>query len=283
MTIAISIKVSDGIVLAADSAGTLITRNHTDNTKNVINIYNSSNKVFNLLKGLPIGIATWGDEAVGLYSIPMLIKDFRKLLMESKSNWWVEPSCYTISDICSKFKNFLDEELSKTSDSSNEQCTGFYIAGYSSGERFAELWSLEINKGKCLIPIEIVTKNQYTSINWAGQPEALSRLVKGYSMSLWKCLQDEGIEASMVTKIIDTCQNKLESIFVFPSMPIQDTIDLAEYLVNTTIGYVRFTPGANIVGGPIDIAAITKHEGFKWIRRKHFYDSSLNPKGGEFI
>jgi hypothetical protein len=60
-------------------------------------------------------------------------------------------------------------------------------------------------------------------------------------------------------------------------MPIQDAIDLAEYLVHTTIQYVRFSPGEPVVGGPIEIATITKHEGFKWIRRKHFFEARLNP------
>jgi len=40
--------------------------------------------------------------------------------------------------------------------------------------------------------------------------------------------------------------------------------------------FTRFLPGAKIIGGPIEIAAITKHEGFKWISRKHYYDKSLN-------
>jgi hypothetical protein len=31
--------------------------------------------------------------------------------------------------------------------------------------------------------------------------------------------------------------------------------------------------------GPIEIAAITKHEGFKWIERRHFYPPELNPAG----
>lgn len=60
-------------------------------------------------------------------------------------------------------------------------------------------------------------------------------------------------------------------------MPIQDAIDLAEYLVNLTVMWSRFTPGAAVVGGPIEIAAITKHEGFKWIRRKFYFDKALNP------
>ena len=33
---------------------------------------------------------------------------------------------------------------------------------------------------------------------------------------------------------------------------------------------------AQVIGGSIDIAVITKHEGFKWIQRKHYYDKDLN-------
>ena len=32
---------------------------------------------------------------------------------------------------------------------------------------------------------------------------------------------------------------------------------------------------------PIEIAAITKHEGFKWIMRKHYFDVRLNPADGD--
>ncbi len=63
-------------------------------------------------------------------------------------------------------------------------------------------------------------------------------------------------------------------------MPIQDAIDLAEFLVHTTVGFTRFKRGAPTVGGPIESAAITKHEGFKWVRRKHYFDRSLNPEDG---
>ena len=32
------------------------------------------------------------------------------------------------------------------------------------------------------------------------------------------------------------------------------------------------------VGGPIDVAIITKGDGFIWIKRKHYFDASLNPR-----
>ena len=61
-------------------------------------------------------------------------------------------------------------------------------------------------------------------------------------------------------------------------MPIQDAIDFGEFLVQTTATFTRFKHGAATVGGPVESAAITKHEGFKWVRRKHYFDGSLNPR-----
>jgi hypothetical protein len=33
------------------------------------------------------------------------------------------------------------------------------------------------------------------------------------------------------------------------------------------------------VGGPIEIAAVTKHEGFRWVKRKYNFSRDLNPEG----
>jgi len=60
-------------------------------------------------------------------------------------------------------------------------------------------------------------------------------------------------------------------------MPVQDAIDLAQFLVTTTINFTKFLPGANTVGGAVDIATVTRHEGFKWIKRKLYYSAELNP------
>ena len=61
-------------------------------------------------------------------------------------------------------------------------------------------------------------------------------------------------------------------------MPIQDAINLADFLVDVTKRYFAFHPGADIVGGSTDIATVTRHEGFKWIKRKHYYPADLNPR-----
>jgi len=60
-------------------------------------------------------------------------------------------------------------------------------------------------------------------------------------------------------------------------MPVQEAIDVVRYLADVVVGYVRFTPGALMVAPPIDLAAITAHDGFRWVARKRWYDPRLNP------
>jgi hypothetical protein len=60
-------------------------------------------------------------------------------------------------------------------------------------------------------------------------------------------------------------------------MPIKDAIDLAAFMVETTIRFVGFNMRAATVGEPIEVGAITKHEGFKWVKRKLFFSEELNP------
>ena len=62
-----------------------------------------------------------------------------------------------------------------------------------------------------------------------------------------------------------------------PSMPPQDSIELAIFLADTQKQFARFSEGSNVVGGDLDVATATKHEGFKWIKRKYYYDRGLNP------
>jgi 20S proteasome alpha/beta subunit len=53
VSIIVSVKINDGVVMAADSATTFIKPNGEPGQ-----IYQNANKVVNLVKGLPIGVMT---------------------------------------------------------------------------------------------------------------------------------------------------------------------------------------------------------------------------------
>ncbi|PTE10071.1 hypothetical protein [Mesorhizobium helmanticense] len=61
-------------------------------------------------------------------------------------------------------------------------------------------------------------------------------------------------------------------------MPKQDLIELAEALVSITAIERKASDDAGTVGGPIDVALITRAEGFVWIKRKHHFKADLNPR-----
>jgi len=51
---------------------------------------------------------------------------------------------------------------------------------------------------------------------------------------------------------------------------------MAETLVNLVSFRKQVTLEAETVGGPIDVAVISKGDGFVWIKRKHYFDPALN-------
>lgn len=61
-------------------------------------------------------------------------------------------------------------------------------------------------------------------------------------------------------------------------MPKMELIEFAEALINITAIERKATRDQGTVGGPVDVAFITKHEGFVWIKRKHYFDPRLNPR-----
>ncbi len=52
---------------------------------------------------------------------------------------------------------------------------------------------------------------------------------------------------------------------------------MAEAPINLTSLKRRVSLDQETVGGPIDIAIISKGDGFVWIKRKHYFDPALNP------
>lgn len=58
----------------------------------------------------------------------------------------------------------------------------------------------------------------------------------------------------------------------------EDLAMLAESLVNLTSLKRRVTLDTETVGGPIDVAVISRGDGFIWMRRKHYFQPALNPR-----
>jgi len=61
-------------------------------------------------------------------------------------------------------------------------------------------------------------------------------------------------------------------------LPKDEIANVAESLVNLNYFQKRVSMDSETVGGPIDVAVISKGDGFIWMKRKHYFAPELNPQ-----
>jgi hypothetical protein len=61
-------------------------------------------------------------------------------------------------------------------------------------------------------------------------------------------------------------------------LPVDEMAELAETLINLQSLKEKVTKPSETVGGPVDVAVITKSEGLVWIKRKLYFDPALNSR-----
>jgi hypothetical protein len=268
----------DSIVLASDSTTTQQAQIQSGQIT-PINIWNSANKVFNLRKCWPVGAMTWGLASIDGRSISTLTKELRCRFGGERpdhADWALDPEKYTITEVAERLKTFFYDE-NYAADPTKETL-GFAVAGYSAGSDAAELRTIVMDGSGCQGPDEPLPAGQ-PFVSWWGQPEAITRLANGFSPRLGEALAQLGVPTTDIQGYVEKIQAKTAIPLAWAGMPIGEAIDLADFLVEATIKFVRFAPGHQLVGGPVEIAAMTRHEGFKWIKRKHHYPVNLNMEG----
>ena len=109
----------------------------------------------------------------------------------------------------------------------------------------------------------------------------LSTVIRPYNPDL-----ADAIKVMDYSAIVDQYRNQLNAIIqreqisplirTIASMGKEDIADLAENLIYMTSMKRHVTPFAETVGGPIDVAIISKGDGFIWVKRKHYFSADLN-------
>lgn len=274
MTIVVTVRVTDGIVLASDSATSFL-----DADGHVAKVYNNANKIFNLVKVWPIGAMTYGNGGIGTASISTLSKDLRAKLTPRENpdaDFVLSHDRYTIQEVAEKAKRFFFAEYRRVyPDGVPNYFLGYRVCGYSAVAALPEAWEIKINGNQAEGPVRLYEDDHYGP-RWAGENEALDRMILGVGSRASEAMQELGVPAEQAEAATLDLIRKLGVQLHLPAMPIQDAIDLARFLVDTAAKFSHFSLRPATVGGPIEIATITKHEGFKWISRKHYYTSEFN-------
>lgn len=191
--------------------------------------------------------------------------------------------------------------------------TGIVIAGYGEDQIFPSYEHLNIygHVGEELAFLRLngfeVTHNELAMIQPLAQASMINMFTDGFNPSLEQILNTEGakvfdsvfseldsrgIAVDLATRaaIVQKChpefmlgwkrenwtKNFNPLLGVIQNLSVQEMAHLAESLLGLESLKERVTSASESVGGPIDVAAITKSEGLVWIKRKHYFDASLN-------
>lgn len=74
----------------------------------------------------------------------------------------------------------------------------------------------------------------------------------------------------------ETSRTEIENMVEF--MPKPELARMAEALIDLTSIKRKVSQELETVGGPVDVAVISKNDGFVWVKRKHYFPSELNTR-----
>jgi len=184
--------------------------------------------------------------------------------------------------------------------------SGVVAAGFGHDEIFPSLWERVVDgvavEGAAIVPfaqddmvrafVEGVSPSYQSAIEAlisrviSGYPEALLGATTGLSAKVRTSIEAAhatiGPQASQLAleQLAEWRSEKFvtELIEIVSVLPKEELASLAEALVNLTSLRRRMSRQAETVGGPVDVAVISKGDGLIWMKRKHYFEPGLNPQ-----
>lgn len=275
MTIAISIKVGEGLVYACDSTSSFFdTPSGAPST--LVQSFHHARKLIQL-EDYPIGLMTFGLGSIGARNLESLVAEFERRLIPLKH--LPDHETYTVEAIANNLRDFIVEKYDGQfpppdpplegvpAPPDPRPMMGIVVGGYSKGEFFADEFLIAFPGG------QVTRTREHTGtdvgIRWWGVIEPISRLVLGVDSGVERWFVDKGLESAEAAANAAELRDRFRWNIVFDGMPLQDAIDLGVYLANVTIGHSRFVVGPPVCGGHVDVATITYRD-FSWVRQKKY-------------
>ncbi|HVD86856.1 MAG TPA: hypothetical protein VNB59_05555 [Solirubrobacterales bacterium] len=247
MTIVASVKVRDGLILGTDSMTTIF------GPQGILKTFTNARKLFRIT-GWPAGVMTYGLGNIGARSIEGLVLDFCR--RSSPGPGKIEELARALYDF---IKESYDQEFDAVSHGDRPEL-GFLVAGYSDGEPLPEEFEFLFPEDEA--PSEVRPPDVFGA-SWRGQNTPFIRLYKGFDPRIAEALRGHGLDDGK----IDAVTADLEASVLYDGMPVQDAINFATFILETTIAYTTFEVGPASCGRPLQVATILADEGFKWISK----------------
>lgn len=253
MSIAVSVKVRDGIVLGTDSMSQIYMKDPQGRI-GVAQTYSNAHKLFQI--ALSIGVMTYGAGNIGKRSVQGLLEDFNREASES-----TKANVQEVAKALLKFfKDIYEEQLTGVK-KEERPLVGVFVGGYSHNSAFPEEWEFQIPQNPKATPVR---PKESFGTSWRGVSLPFTRLHMGIDPRIHDRLKELGVDES----ILRQAREPFKTSVAYDAMPLQDAINFAHHILRTTVDHTTFEIGPPSCGGPLDIAVITRLDGFRWVTER---------------
>ena len=267
MSLGVVVKGSSGVVLSADTRVTLAVCQKGAAPAPVPVIFDNTPKLLTL--GDPhkwFASVTYGDTLIGTRTAHSYMPEFEHEIGKER---------LTIDEYASRLSAFFVKRWNeavmseRTTDSDG---ISFIVSGYDEGKPYGTVRFFSV-PGQ---PIPEPRSENGFGVTWGGEVEIANRVVQGYDPGLLSLLTEEfGLSTSGIQRFQELAAQRLSYKVPYDELPLQDCIDLAVFLIRTTMTAQDLAVTSRGVGGMIEVAAITRKNGLRWIQRRELRGEKL--------
>ena len=264
MSLGVVIKGPEGIVLAADSRVTLEAKLGNGKSPPIMVNFDNATKLLSFSEPNSfVGAVTYGAAVIGQRTAHSYIPEF-ELTLEGQERLGVKE----FSEKMSKF--FMRIWKRDMPEDYHGPHMAFIIGGYDSGDAYGKVFLFEIPGNSKPEPRNPGEKD--FGMTWGGQLQIASRLIHGYDPSLLAIAkQNLNLDDQQIKQLEQILREKIEFRIPYAVLPLQDCIDLATFLVRTTIIAQGLSVGVRGVGGPIEVAVVRRTKRLSYIQKKRLH------------
>lgn len=264
MSLGIAFKGPEGIVLAADSRVTLTAEMQRGEERMMLpSTFDNATKLLHIAGHNYVGVVTYGVGAIGQQE-PRTAHSFLPEFEDALSREGV--GRLSIEDFAVRFSDFFMRQwTAKMPDDYSGPDMVFLIGGFDEDAPYGRVYKADVPSN----PTPEEQNADQFGITWGGQLEYTTRLIKGFDPQLPLLVQSfAGLTDEQRTALQKHLEGALSSRIPYQFLPLQDCVDLSIFLIRTTMEVQNWIVGVRGVGGAIDVATITRTEGFRPVQQK---------------
>ena len=266
MSLGVVVKGPEGVVLAADTRITLSAQRQGSPLLHVN--FDNATKLLNF--GSPhhwVGAVTYGDALIGTRTAHSFIPELEPTLGSERK------SVLGYAKHLSEFFKRRWEEVGLPRDVPPGGGMTFVVGGYDGEKPYGDVFLFRVPQD----PEPVQQNLDNFGMTWGGQLEMASRIIHGYDPRLLHFLGDHlKLPESKIGELESVIKPQFEYTIPYEVLPLQDCINLAIFLIRTTITAQNLAIGVRGVGGAIEVATITRTEGLQWIQRKEIHGENCS-------